>query len=105
MPGVEIGIVDEQNHPLGTDAVGEIVVRSDCVMQGYWRRPDQAPIDADGWYHTGDAGSIDADGYLWIRGRVKRSEEHTSAPVSHAHLVCRLLLAKKTSHTPTYDPT
>src|SRR3546814_3480074 len=33
MPGVEIGIVDEQNHPLGTDAVGEIVVRSDCVMQ------------------------------------------------------------------------
>src|SRR3546814_6674467 len=45
MPGVEIGIVDEQNHPLGTDAVGEIVVRSDCVMQGYWRRPDKAPID------------------------------------------------------------
>src|SRR3546814_4453161 len=33
MPGVEIGIVDEQNHPLGTDAVGEIVVRSDCVMR------------------------------------------------------------------------
>ena len=71
MPGVEIRIVDEDNAPVGNDEVGEIVIRSECVMQGYWSRPDEKPIDADGWYHSGDAGSIDAEGYLWIRSRIK----------------------------------
>lgn len=71
LPGVEIRIVDEDNRPLPNNAVGEIAIRSACVMRGYWNRPEQTPIDGEGWYHSGDAGSIDEDGYLWIRGRVK----------------------------------
>jgi acyl-CoA synthetase (AMP-forming)/AMP-acid ligase II len=69
---VEVRVVDEDDRPLPADEIGEVVVRGDVVMAGYWNAPD-ATADAlrGGWLHTGDLGSFDADGYLTLRDRSK----------------------------------
>lgn len=52
---------------------GEICVRGENVMQGYYKNPEatEAVIDAEGWLHTGDMGTISHDGTIFIRGRYK----------------------------------
>jgi long-chain acyl-CoA synthetase len=71
--GVEVRIVDDEERPLPADAEGEIVVRGDNVMRGYWNNPaaTAATFTKDGWLKTGDIGVLDADGYLSIRDRKK----------------------------------
>lgn len=56
-----------------TNIVGEILVKGDGVMLGYYKNEEltHATIDSDGWYHTGDLGIMDAEQYLFIRGRSK----------------------------------
>lgn len=72
MPGVEIAIFDEDDSPLPTEAMGEIVVRGDNVMLGYLNQPEAtAEAMRGGWYHTGDIGKIDSDGYVYILDRKK----------------------------------
>lgn len=73
MPGREVRVVDDTGASVPTGQVGEIVVRSACVMRGYWKRPEAMAeaVDTEGWLHTGDAGYADADGYLYIYDRVK----------------------------------
>jgi long-chain acyl-CoA synthetase len=53
--------------------VGEIILRGDNVMLGYYKNEaaTKAVIDEDGWMHTGDLGIIDKDGYIYIKGRCK----------------------------------
>jgi long-chain acyl-CoA synthetase len=68
---VEVRVVDD-GRELPAGEVGEVVVRGDVVMAGYWNSPD-ATADAlrEGWLYTGDIGSFDADGYLTLRDRSK----------------------------------
>jgi long-chain acyl-CoA synthetase len=69
---VEVRVVDGDDRELEAGEVGEIVVRGDVVMAGYWRQPEAtAEALRGGWLHTGDLGSFDADGYLTLRDRSK----------------------------------
>lgn len=71
-PEVELRIRTE-GREAAVGEVGEIEIRSACVMKGYWNRPEATAeaIDGDGWFRTGDAGYRDADGYVFLHDRVK----------------------------------
>ena len=68
-PRMEIRIDSPDPHYV----VGEILVRGDNVMLGYYKNPESTAqaIDKDGWLHTGDLGIIDTEGNLFIKGRSK----------------------------------
>jgi acyl-CoA synthetase (AMP-forming)/AMP-acid ligase II len=69
---VEVRVVDEVGADLPPGEVGEVVVRGDVVMAGYWQQPEAtAEALRGGWLHTGDVGSFDIDGYLTLRDRSK----------------------------------
>ena len=68
----EVRVVDDDDRELPAGEVGEIVVRGDVVMAGYWNQPDAtAETLRGGWLHTGDLGSFDAEGYLTLHDRSK----------------------------------
>jgi long-chain acyl-CoA synthetase len=70
--GVLVQVVDEDDRELPPGEVGEIVTKSDCVMEGYWENPAaNAETLRGGWLHTGDLGSMDEDGFLTLRDRSK----------------------------------
>ncbi len=70
--GVEIRIVDSDDRPVPPGTVGEIAVRGDNVMMGYWNRPEEtAKAVVDGWMHTGDGGYMDEEGFVYIVDRIK----------------------------------
>jgi len=74
IPGVELRVVDinEQNVPRDGKTMGEIIARSDGVMQGYWRQPAAtAEVMRGGWFHTGDMAVVDEDGSILIVDRKK----------------------------------
>jgi acyl-CoA synthetase (AMP-forming)/AMP-acid ligase II len=57
---------------LSVSDAGEVLARSNVVLQGYWNQPDAtADALAGGWFHTGDGGHLDAEGYLTISDRKK----------------------------------
>ena len=71
-PMVEISIRGEDGRPLPHGEVGEVCVRGEVVMAGYWQQPEAtAAAIRDGWLWTGDVGRLDADGFLTLLDRSK----------------------------------
>ena len=72
VPGTEIKVVDDQSVEQPVGEVGELCVRGDQVMKGYWQLPEQtAETIVDGWLHTGDMVVVDKEGYIKIVDRLK----------------------------------
>lgn len=68
----EVRIGDAQQNPAALGETGEIMVRGDVVMPGYWRNPEaSAKTIVNGWLLTGDVGFMDADGYITMVDRSK----------------------------------
>jgi acyl-CoA synthetase (AMP-forming)/AMP-acid ligase II len=69
---VEVRVVDADDRDLPPGEVGEVLVRGDVVMQGYWHNPQaSAETLRGGWLHTGDLGAFDADGFVTLKDRSK----------------------------------
>jgi fatty-acyl-CoA synthase len=74
LPGVQLRVVDDSGGNVRPDGeqIGEIVVHSNVVMDGYYRDPEgTAEKIVDGWFHTGDMATIDEAGYITIKDRSK----------------------------------
>ena len=76
-PGIPVGneakIVDKDGNEVPRGGEGEIMIRGDNVMKGYYKAPDLSAgaIEPDGWFHTGDLGYMDPDGFVFVTGRIK----------------------------------
>ena len=70
MAGIEVAIDTDDSKP---GAVGEVLTRSDCVMQGYYENPEATAevFTGDGWFRTGDMGFLDKHGCIHLTGRMK----------------------------------
>ncbi len=72
LPGQDIRIVDEDGKELGVNQPGEIVIKGDNIMKGYFNKPEEtAKTIVNGFLHTGDVGIKDEDGYIFIVDRKK----------------------------------
>jgi Acyl-CoA synthetases (AMP-forming)/AMP-acid ligases II len=71
-PHCEVKIVDPDDNEVPRGEIGEVIVKGDNVMLGYWELPDEsAKAIRGGWMHTGDAGRMDDRGYVYIVDRIK----------------------------------
>ncbi len=73
LPGVEARAIDDDGTPLPPGQTGELAIRGDLIMKGYYNKPAETAevIDKDGWFKTGDMGWVDEDNYIAITGRKK----------------------------------
>jgi fatty-acyl-CoA synthase len=72
-PGMEVKVKDAEGRELPPGETGELHFRGECVVEGYFRMPEEtaAAFDESGWLATGDMGTIDDDGYIVLMGRKK----------------------------------
>jgi len=70
--GVEVRVADASGNSVENGCLGEVLVRGDVVMAGYWRQPEaNAKALAGGWLSTGDIGVIGSDGFITLKDRAK----------------------------------
>lgn len=81
--GVQVCLLDAQGQDVPAGQVGEVVVHSPLMMEGYWNDTAQTrKVLRDGWCRTGDLARFDEDGHLWFAGRQKHMIVHDGANVS-----------------------
>ncbi|KAF5726661.1 4-coumarate--CoA ligase-like 1 [Tripterygium wilfordii] len=94
LPNLEIKFIDpDTGLSLPKNSPGEVCVRSQCVMQGYYNNKEETAqtIDSEGWLHTGDIGYIDDDGDVYIVDRIKELIKYKGFQVAPAELEAILL--------------
>jgi acyl-CoA synthetase (AMP-forming)/AMP-acid ligase II len=70
--GIDVQVADADGRPLAAGEIGEVLVRSDVTMAGYWNdEAASAKALAGGWLHTGDLGTFDREGFLTLKDRSK----------------------------------
>ena len=70
--GLQVQVLDDEDRPVAVGEIGEVCVRGEVVMQGYWQNPAaSAQTLRQGWLHTGDMGSLDEEGFLTLKDRSK----------------------------------
>ncbi len=73
LTGIDIKIVDDAGRELPRNEIGEVIVRGDNVMKGYYKDDAAtASVIKDGWLYTGDLGRMDEDNYIFLTGLKKR---------------------------------
>jgi long-chain acyl-CoA synthetase len=93
VPNLEIRICDEDGATKPVGMQGEIVVRGENVMAGYWKNEKAtAEMIRDGWLYTGDLGYLDNDGFLYVLGRTKSlliaSDGEKYSPEGIEEMIC-----------------
>ncbi|XP_045819457.1 4-coumarate--CoA ligase-like 1 [Trifolium pratense] len=94
LPNLEVKFIDpETGRSLPRNTPGELCVRSQCVMQGYYKQVDETAqtIDKNGWLHTGDIGFIDDEENVFIVDRIKELIKYKGFQVAPAELEAILL--------------
>ncbi|MQL97735.1 hypothetical protein Taro_030433, partial [Colocasia esculenta] len=94
LPNLEVKFIDPATgRSLPRNTAGELCVRSQSVMQGYYKRKEETEqtVDAEGWLHTGDVGYIDDDGDVFIVDRIKELIKYKGFQVAPAELEAILL--------------
>jgi acyl-CoA synthetase (AMP-forming)/AMP-acid ligase II len=70
--GIQVRVVDDHDRELPAGEIGEVIVRSEVTMSGYWGNPEaSAKALKGGWLHTGDLGAFDEHGFLALKDRSK----------------------------------
>ncbi|MCY1405141.1 Long-chain-fatty-acid--CoA ligase [compost metagenome] len=72
LTGLQLKIADADGNEVLRGTVGEVLIYSPSLMQGYWNKPEEtASALRDGWFHSGDAAWMNDDGYIFVVDRVK----------------------------------
>jgi long-chain acyl-CoA synthetase len=71
--GIQMMIADENGHPLKAEEIGEVLIRGNNIMKGYYNKPEatKETFFPNGWFKSGDLGKMDIDGYFYITDRKK----------------------------------